>query len=123
MPARNLEGEIGRRVAPRTRCDLVVDIRDGTRTVRALMSDFSTTGFRLGHVRGDLAGSSLWLCPDGMQPLAAKIRWRSGGTLGCQFLYPLSDIVEAELKGLVEVSRSPQPVASAPQPLAMEAAF
>ena len=123
MPAPNLERDIGRRVAPRTRCDLVVDVRDGTRTVRALLSDFSTTGFRLGHVRGNLAGSSLWLCPEGMEPLAAKVRWSGGGSLGCQFLYPLSDKSAAELKGLVDASRSARAVPPGTRELAMEAAF
>ncbi len=102
-----LEREIGRRVAPRTRCDLVVDIRDGTHTMRALLSDFSRTGFRLSHVRGELAGSSLWLCAEGMEPLAAKIRWRSGGAVGCQFLYPLNDQAGTELRNLASASRLP----------------
>ena len=123
MPTHNLERDIGRRVAPRTRCDHVIDVRDGTRTMRALLSDFSTTGFRLGHVRGDLAGSSLWLCPEGMEPLAAKIRWSSGGALGCQFLYPLSDKSEAELKRLVGASRAACAVPPGARELAMEAAF
>ena len=123
MPACNFERDIGRRVAPRTRCDLVVDIRDGARTMRALLSDFSTTGFRLGHVRGDLAGSSLWLCPEGMEPLPAKVRWSNGGALGCQFLYPLSDTSEAEIKRLVGASRAVHAMPADPRPLAMEAAF
>jgi hypothetical protein len=123
VPACNFERDIGRRVASRTRCDLVVDIRDGARTMRALLSDFSATGFKLGHVRGELAGSSLWLCPDGMEPLAAKVRWNRGGAMGCQFLYPLSDAAEAALKVLVAASRAPLPGATAPQPLAMEAAL
>ncbi len=88
MPAPNLERDIGRREAPRTRCDLVVDIRDGTRTTRALLSDFSATGFRLANVRGDLAGSSLWLCPDGMEPLAAKIRWEQRRRAGVPIPLP-----------------------------------
>ena len=116
-----LEREIGRRVAPRTRCDLVVGIRDGTRTLRALLSDFSATGFRLSHVRGELAGSSLWLCPDGMEPLAAKIRWSAGGAMGCEFLYPLSDRAETELKSLVAASRAPAP--PRPQPIPLETAI
>lgn len=123
MPAPNLERDIGRRVAPRTRCNLVVDVRDGTRTTRALLSDFSTSGFRLGHVRGELAGSSLWLCPDGMEPLAAKVRWSSGGSMGCQFLFPLSDGAEAKLKSLVAASRAPHPVAAASRPPTVEAAL
>lgn len=125
MTAANLvlELEIGRRVVPRTRCDLVVDIRDGTRTLRALLSDFSTTGFRLTHVRGELAGSSLWLCPDGMEPMAAKIRWSTGGAVGCEFLYPLADRAEAELKNLVAASRPSRAVLPGAQPMAFEAAL
>src|SRR6476469_6323188 len=105
----SLEREIGRRVAPRTRCDHVLDVRDGSRTLRALLSDFSSTGFRLAHVRGEIGGASLWLCPEGMEPIPAKVRWNRAGAMGCQFLYPLSDQAEAKLRSLVSAN---QPVPS-----------
>jgi hypothetical protein len=104
MPTAKLreEWEIGRRVSPRTRCSVVVDISDGAAGwVRALLSDFSNTGFRLDRVRGPVAGSSLWLRPDGMQPIAAKIRWINEGAIGCQFLFPLSEQAEADLRQCV----------------------
>lgn len=105
-----VEREIGRRIAPRTRCELIVEISDGASGwQRALLTDFSTTGFRLAHVRGSVGGASLWLRPEGLQPVAAKIRWRGGAAVGCQFLYPIGDAVEAAFKDLARQARAAPP--------------
>ena len=102
-----LECTIGRRASARTACDLVVEIRDGSACwTRALLKDFSATGFRLLRVSETVTGNSLWLRAEGLEPIAAKIRWRADGAAGCQFLYRLDELTETLLKDITHRGRA-----------------
>lgn len=93
---------IGRRVRPRTACNVVVEIKDGASDwQRAFLADMSATGFRLTQLTSEPTGTSVWLRLPRLEPLAARIRWRRAGAVGCEFLSPLDMDLEARLKRLV----------------------
>lgn len=97
--ARTTEPLIGRRVEPRIRCEIVVGIKDGGAAWgQALLCDISATGFRLASLSFAPAGHSLWLRLEGMDPLPAKIRWKSDASAGCEFLYPLGAETLSEIR-------------------------
>lgn len=102
-----VDPSIGRRVAVRTRCDLVVEIKDSLgEWRRAQLRDFSATGCRMSRFGALPSGNSLWLRPQGMEPIPAKVRWRTDGSLGCEFLYPLDESTESALKQLIADDRA-----------------
>ncbi len=97
-----LDRNVGRRVAPRTRCSLMVEYKDGgPKWERALLADLSVTGFKLSGIRPGFDCQSIWLRPLGMDPLPAKVRWAAGGSVGCEFLYPLGQETEVKLRELL----------------------
>ncbi|GGE00385.1 hypothetical protein GCM10011515_20240 [Tsuneonella deserti] len=96
--ARDPSELIGRRLAPRTQCELVVDVKGGgDNWGHALLCDISASGFRIAHLSFAAVGNSLWLRIPGMEPFPAKIRWKGSSSVGCEFLYPLSREKEAEV--------------------------
>jgi hypothetical protein len=106
---------IGRRVALRTRCDLMVEMKDGTSGwTRALLTDFSATGCRLTRIGNPPHGGSIWLRPPGMAPIAAKVRWAADGAIGCEFLFALDAPAQAQLGQLAGGAAGPDapPVAA-----------
>ena len=115
---------VGRRGAERTRCQLAVEIKDGgSDWRRALLKDISTSGFRIAHAGSAPRGNSLWLRPEGGEPIPATIRWRGDGAMGCQFLYPLDEAMQAHLKKLLDGKLADDvPAAAAPRPLHLSAA-
>lgn len=99
---RSTEPAIGRRIASRTRCELVVDIKEGGADWgQALLCDVSATGFRLSHLASVPTASSLWLRLPDLEPLPAKIRWKNRASVGCEFLYPLSGELETRVRKTV----------------------
>lgn len=99
-----LEPLIGRRRLPRTKCDWVVEIKDGaTHWHRAQLSDLSAAGFRLARVGFVPSGNSLWLRTGETELLPAKVRWKAGQAVGCEFLYPLDKETHARIQQLVGV--------------------
>lgn len=92
---------IGRRTASRTSCDLMVEFKDSAGNWSlGRLANMSGKGFKLEGVRTRPANSSLWLRPKGMKPLAARVCWSASGSIGCEFLYPLDQSTEDELRGL-----------------------
>ena len=107
--ARTTERLIGRRVEPRTRCEVVVGIKDGGAAWgQAMLCDISATGFRLTGLSFAPAGHSLWLRLDGMDPFPAKIRWKSDASAGCEFLYPLGGETLSEIRDFVSGGQGPE---------------
>src|SRR5688500_13634704 len=96
------EPQIGRRVAPRTQCNMVVEIKDGAGDWKpALLMDISSTGFRLTRIGRAPSGNSIWLRPSGMDPIPARVRWMADGAIGCSFLYPLDTTTEGRIRHLL----------------------
>jgi hypothetical protein len=99
------EPTIGRRIASRTRCELVVEIKEGGADWgQALLCDVSTTGFKLSHLGFAPTAGSLWLRLPGLEPFPAKICWKNSASVGCEFLYPLSGELEARVRKVVLAS-------------------
>lgn len=96
---------IGRRTIARTECDLMVEFKDSAGDWSpALLANMSAKGFRLVGVSKLPAGRSLWMRPTSLEPLAARIRWSAEGAIGCEFLSPLSERTEKELRGLLRTA-------------------
>lgn len=106
------ERAIGRRQRPRQACDLVVECKAaGGEWQRAILRDVSATGFRLVHRQLDIAGVVLWLRIAGLEPLPARMRWRKGRSVGCEFLAPLDPRTERRLRAIVSAApRRPHPL-------------
>lgn len=107
----NREHCIGRRIAPRTRCSIVVEIKDGaSEWRRAQLEDISASGFRLTRLQQPPSGNSLWLRPEGLDPIAAKVRWSAQGAVGCEFLYAIDDATQEAIKQLAARGPVPAPI-------------
>lgn len=96
---------IGRRIAPRTACNVMIEFKDGaSQWHRALLADLSATGFRLTGMRPGFDRPNIWLRPAGGEPMPAKVRWCREGSIGCEFLYPLDQHSEAALRDRLVLS-------------------
>jgi hypothetical protein len=69
---------------------LICDVRQGTRPwKRARLEDISPEGFRIAWLPGCHEDTPLRIRIPGMEVLSAKIRWKRGDGVGCQFSSPL----------------------------------
>jgi hypothetical protein len=94
-----LDHGIGRRIAPRTKCAMVVEFKDGSAAwTRAMLADISATGFRLTGLRPGFDRQSIWLRALDLEPLPAKVRWAADQSIGCEFLYPLDSETETAFR-------------------------
>ncbi|HEU4650511.1 MAG TPA: PilZ domain-containing protein [Croceibacterium sp.] len=90
---------IGRRAHARVACEFGVDVKHSAGDwQRALLRDISLTGFMLVVPDGMLPCESLWLRLPEIGPVPARLRWRKGAVVGCEFLYALERTALAKLE-------------------------
>jgi len=97
---------IGRRKTVRLGCEIGVEVKDSaSQWQRAVLHDIAPTGFMLATGSWSPSKESLWLSIPGLEPFPAKVRWREGTRIGCQFLLPLEQAAFVRIKTLVDSYR------------------
>lgn len=92
---------MGRRAHRRVTLGVAVEVRDPAGDwVPAVLANLGPAGFKL-QIRADhLPNGCFWLRVPDMAPLAARVRWRSGSAVGCQFLLPLDKEAQEQFLSL-----------------------
>ena len=71
--------------------EVIADVKIGWgQWQKARLQNVSATGFRIAWVPNGTQGADMRIRIPGLEPLAAKVRWRENSGLGCQFVNPLS---------------------------------
>jgi len=76
-----------RQAGERAGITLICEVRQGTTRpwLAARLEDLSPRGFRIAWMPQVSEGHPLRIRIPGMQPLTARVRWRKGKALGCEF--------------------------------------
>ena len=94
-------GDAARHGSKRAELSLICEVRQGLRPWKlARLLDLSTTGFRLAWLPEYDEAKPIRIRIPGIEMLSARVCWRKGRQIGCEFSAPLHVAVFEHIAGL-----------------------
>lgn len=78
--------------------------QSGGKSFRGILSDLSTTGFKMSSISGVDASRPVFIRMPGLPILSANVRWEGFSDYGCQFNTPLAPHVMQHLLTRLQIA-------------------